>query len=79
MVQAKGMREAPGTWLSADFDSTSWKVIPANSGVVTERSTLVRSSRPGSAAASTSPTFCPCHLIKLFEHMNDDDASDNAI
>ena len=33
----EGQRAAFGTWLSADLANTSWKVMPANSGVRTTR------------------------------------------
>ncbi len=49
IVQENGIFDGPGTWFSADFASTSWNVIPANSGVVTVRRKPVRFSMPGSA------------------------------
>src|SRR5690606_4807196 len=62
---------APGTWLSADLASTSWKVSPANSGVCTERTRLLRRARPGSASSASTPSSCPLHRIQVFEHVFD--------
>src|SRR5690348_8317307 len=69
MVHPKGRAfAAPGTWLSADFASTSWKVSPANSGVCTERTRLLRRASPGRASSRSTPSSCPLHLIPTFEH-----------
>src|SRR6185312_3637833 len=69
MVQPKGIALLePGTWLSALFASTSWNVIPANSGVVTERTKVESFARPGSAEGCSAASSCPLHLIPLVEH-----------
>lgn len=62
------MADEAGTWLSADFASTSWKVIPWKSGVVTLRTRPPIDSSPGSVAASSAPIACPCHRIPTVEH-----------
>ena len=57
MVHSKGMREPAGTLLSTDLAVTSWKVTPANSGVVTERTSPAsgRSAGAGAPAANGEP------------------------
>ncbi len=54
-VQSNGMADAPGTRFRAVLHSTSWNVIPANSGVVTDRTRPSMRSMPGSAAVSSTP------------------------
>ena len=49
IVQLKPKRP-PGTWLSADFARTSWKLIPVASGASNVRTT-VPSPIPGSRAS----------------------------
>src|ERR1700712_838719 len=51
MVQENGMREPAGTLFSTDFETTSWKVMLANSGVDTERTRPISGSR-GSVPAT---------------------------
>ena len=46
MVQPKGIALWPGTRLSADLASTSWKVIPVDFGVCTLRTRLFKRASP---------------------------------
>jgi len=69
IVQPKGIGPPPpGILLSADFASTSWKVMPAKSGVRTERTRLLSRASPGSAAGASAVSSCPLHLMTSFEH-----------
>ena len=54
MVQENGMDEVGGTLLRTDFAVTSWKVMPANSGVCTLLSNPAKGSRAGFAGATSS-------------------------
>jgi hypothetical protein len=56
-VQLNGSPAAFGTRLSADFANTSWKVMPANSGVRTDRTKFCNRSRPGNASGSPTASF----------------------
>src|SRR4051812_27621128 len=70
IVQPNGRAFAePGTWFSALLARTSWKVIPANSGVCTERTSELSLTRPGSASPCSTSISCPLHLIASLEHM----------
>ena len=68
MVQPNGIALWPGTRLSADLASTSWKVMPANSGVRTLRTRLFSRARPGSAPVCSVLSSCALHLMQIFEH-----------
>ncbi|SKT20923.1 Uncharacterised protein [Mycobacteroides abscessus subsp. abscessus] len=50
-MNRNGSIDTAGTLLSADLHSTSWKVMPSNSGVRTLRTRPIR-SKPGSAPSS---------------------------
>src|SRR6478736_939935 len=70
MVQPNGMGPPPpGILLSADFASTSWNVMPAKSGVRTERTRLLSRASPGSVDDASVVSSCPLHLMTSFEHM----------
>src|SRR6185312_4623422 len=58
----------PGTRLSAERASTSWKTTPANSGVRTVRRSPSSPGSVCSAPTPCSPTCCPFHRIAVFEH-----------
>src|SRR3954454_23885536 len=65
------MPDEPGTRFSTLLASTSWNLMPANSGVVTERTQPgmpVTSCSPGSELPSRAPSACPSHLMHPFEH-----------
>ena len=79
MVHSNGIREPATTLLSTDLAVTSWKVIPAKSGVETDRTSPASGSRAGAAgesaerAAGESPrsSACASHLMPTFEYMFD--------
>ena len=78
MVQSNGIREPATTLLSTDLAVTSWKVIPANSGVETVRTSPASGSRAAvgeaaETAAGESPrsSACASHLMPTFEYMFD--------
>ena len=56
MVHSNGIADELGTWFSALLHSTSWKVMPANSGVVTDLTNPSICSSPGSADRSATPS-----------------------
>ncbi len=62
IVHEKGIPLDFGTRLSADFARTSWKVIPANSGVRTPRTSPLTPKSPATFS-------CSFHRMPAFEHV----------
>ena len=64
IVQSNGIRVEPGTLFSADLASTSWNVMPWNSGVVTLRTSPRIDHRPGNVPGlPPHRSRCPAHRM----------------